>query len=281
MKVLAPSRIVDPASILFLSPGLRARKALAIDLTRVEWISPLGVVSILSVALCASARGLSVSVVAPRNQAARTYLDRIGFWAELRHQGWQAPGEMALAEEYEVQACIPVTPLTSEADLDRAAAALQAALDGSVAAPVSERVWTVAVELTQNAREHGSTCYMVVQTNTGSTSGTPGLHLAVADFGRGFAATLRAVRGPLGDAEAIVTAFEERVSGTGLPDRGFGLGFVADEIDAHPGAVLTIMSRSAVYRRTAGSYQTETGEVDFPGTLAQAYFPYSRPEVKQ
>ena len=173
-------------------------------------------------------------------------------------------------------ACLPVTPLSSESEVDRAAATLQTALAGTIAAPDWERIWTVAIELTQNAREHGSACYMVVQTHSGRTSGTPGVHLAVADFGQGFAASLRPVLGRVPDSRAIERAFDERVSATGLPERGFGLGFVADEIDAHHGAELTILSRTGVLRRTEGSNVVESNPVDFKGTLAEAYFPYTR-----
>lgn len=277
MKLIAPREVREPADIRFLGGGARARTNLVLDLTAVEWISPLGVVAVLATALGAQHRHIRVTVIAPSNRIARTYLERIGFWQELKRQGWDADADLDLAEDYQVGACIPVAPLSTEFEVEQATNTLLIALRDVVAAGMDERIWTVAIELTQNAREHGSPCYVVVQTHSGRTSGTPGIHVAVADFGPGFAETLRPALGRMTDDRAILKAFEERVSGTGLPDRGFGLGYIQDEIDRHTGAVLTIVSRRATITRRMHGFHIESDNLDFRGTLASAYFPYSAP----
>lgn len=281
MRVDAPQEVRGADDILFLCRGFRARTNLTIDLRGVRWISPLGVVAVLSTALAAQHRAIRVTVDAPSNQTARTYLDRIGFWDELSRQGWEADGDMDFDDGYQVQACMPVSPLSSEREVEEATNKLSEDLKSALAPGMHERVWTVAIELTQNAREHGSPCYMVVQTHTGRSSGTPGIHVAVSDFGPGFAESLRPVTGKLEDDAAIIRAFEERVSGTGLPERGFGLGYILDEIDRHPGAMLVIVSRTATVTRTAGKFHVVPDKLDFRGTLASAYFPYRPPEATE
>src|SRR6185312_6385802 len=54
-----------------------------IDLSAVEWISPLGVVALLARCLMATTEGVQIVVKLPSNQRARTYLSRIGFYAAL------------------------------------------------------------------------------------------------------------------------------------------------------------------------------------------------------
>ena len=113
---------------------------------------------------------------------------------------------------------------------------------------------------------------MVAQTHTGRTSGTPGVHIAVADFGPGFGERLRKAYGRLSDEDAILKGFEDRVSSTGQPDRGFGLGYIREAVDNYHGAVLHVLSRRGFVKRCDGRFESTRVE-DFPGTLAAAYFP--------
>ena len=261
--------------MLFLCRSYRARVRLELDLAPITWVSPLGVVAILSACLAAQGRGLLVSVRLPDDRIARTYLDRIGFYEELGRQGWALDGEVDVDQEYEIHACLPVQSLQSAFDVDRATNQLNDALIGArVVEGLLSKAMTVAVELTQNAREHGSRCYMVAQTHSGRTTGRPGIHVAVADFGPGFAATLARVHGRMTDDEAIVRAFDFGVTGTTDPAKGLGLGYVLDDIDSHSGSELAVISRRARAVRAEGRFVTVLGE-DFRGTLATAYFPYT------
>lgn len=156
MRVIAPEVVRGPDEIQFLCRGFRARADLEIDLRRVRWISPLGVVAVLSTALSTQQRAIKVGVYAPEDRIARTYLQRVGFWAELSRQGWYTSGDMDFDQDYDIQACMPVAPLSIEAEVEVAMNTLSQELRGSVAPGMDERVWTVAIELTHNAREHGS-----------------------------------------------------------------------------------------------------------------------------
>lgn len=246
-----------------------------LDLAAVEWVSPVGVVAILAACLRARDRGVAVAVTLPADRTARTYLDRIGFYAELERHGWAASGELDIDPEYEVHGRLPVQSLQTAFDVDQATDRLADALIGAhVVEGLLSKVMTVAVELTQNAREHGSRCYMVAQTHSGKTTGRPGIHVAVADFGPGFAATLAMVHGRMPDEEAIVRAFEYGITGTSDPAKGLGLGYVLDDVDSHGGSELAVVSRRAHVTRVEGKFTTVLRE-DFRCTLATAYFPYT------
>jgi anti-sigma regulatory factor (Ser/Thr protein kinase) len=274
MQIQAPQVIRKPADLGFLCAANRSRRHLDINLNGVTWISPMGVVAVLSTCLAATARGIAARVILPSDQTARTYLERVGLYDELGRQGWAMDGDADLDAGYAVAGCVPVHPLHTEFDVDEVANQLDAALrEVPVVQGLFDKIMTVAVELTQNAREHGSACYFVAQSHTGATSGTPGIHVAVADFGDGFAATMRSAYGKMTDVVAVRRSFELRVTGTGLPDRGFGLDYVKADIRSHPGAVLNVISRTARVTLNEETFKVNRAP-DFRGTIAAAYFPH-------
>ncbi len=237
-------------------------------------------VAVLATSLSADVRGVqSVSISLPRNVVARTFLSHIGFYAELDRRGWHADEDLEIDSDLVWNECLPVQSLATESELDEAADILHESLSSRISGNLIGNILDVAAELTNNAREHGdsrkgrSSCYVVVQAYTGRTSGTPGIWSAVADFGPGFAQTLRSY-GPMNDGEAIINAFEVGVSGTGLPNRGYGLDYVRGTIESHTGAELWIFSRTAIVTRSQRGVKVETDQPEFRGTLATAYFPF-------
>lgn len=232
----------------------------------------MGVVAALSTALWAEERAIIVTVVLPESRAARTYLASIGFYDELDRRGWEPDGDLDVDVEQRVEACLPVTSLSASWEVDQASEILVESLgESAVATNIIQYIETVAVELTENGREHGARCYVVAQSHTGHTSGTAGIHVAIADSGPGFAETLRSF-GPLSDAEAILKGFEEGISGTAQPSRGFGLSHVQEAVDVYPGAELWLWSGKGVVLRAGGSFVPATTS-RYAGTLATAYFP--------
>ena len=276
MRVTAPKEIREPEDLKFLSTAHRARKRLEIDLRKVQWISPLGVVAVLASCLRADESSLDATVHLPENRAARTYLAQIGFFTELARYDWTVPDDIDIDPNADIGPHLPVSRLTTEREVVAASYQLDDALHkASLAGGLFDDLIDVAVELAGNAREHGSNCYTVAQTHTGRRSGTPGIHLAVADFGAGFAQTLREFYGEMTDSEAIIRAFEEQVSGTGQSRRGFGLTQIAGVVDMAPDNVLHIVSRSGHVVRSGRRFKsTESESLLFPGTLASVYVPY-------
>ncbi len=278
MKVVAPTEIREPEDLAFLSTAHQARKRLEVDLADVEWISPLGVVAVLATCLRADESSLDATVHLPENRAARTYLAQIGFLQELEQHDWAVPDDIGVGPNTAIRPHLPVSRLTTIREVDVAADRLEDALRQAahIRGGLFDELMTVAVELTANAREHGSACYAVAQTYTGQKSGTPGVRLAVADFGEGIARSLRKHYGYMTDGEAIVHAFEERVSGTGRSERGFGLTQVAEIVDREPNSVLHVISHSGHVVRSGGRFQVNENEtLRFRGTLASAFLPHS------
>ena len=276
MKVVAPTQIREPQDLKFLSTAHHAQDSLEIDLADVEWISPLGVVAVLATCLRADESSLDATVHLPKNRAARTYLAQIGFLQELARYDWTVPDDIDIDPNADIGPHLPVSRLTTEREVVAASYQLDDALHkASLAGGLFDDLIDVAVELAGNAREHGSNCYTVAQTHTGRRSGTPGIHLAVADFGAGFARKLQAHYGDMTNSEAIVRAFEEQVSGTGDKKRGFGLSQIAGIVDMAPDNVLQIVSWTGHVRRSARQLQaSESESVLFPGTAASVYVPY-------
>lgn len=142
-----------------------------------------------------------------------------------------------------------------------------------------DAVFTVVSELTANAHQHGRGCYVMAQTHTGRESGQPGLELAIADIGPGFADTLRAY-GTLTEADALARAFEEQVTGTGDSHRGFGLYWVRDAVSGYPAAAtIEIASFDGFVRLTKGSGLYQEVIPDSHGVFATARFSYQTPSV--
>lgn len=275
MRLAAPARIREPLDLSFLGRAARARTRLEIDLGGVEWVSPAGVAGLLAACLGASANALDATVLLPQSRTVRTYLGQIGFLAELERNGWAGEGEPEPAADAAIGPHLPVMPVTTENEVDEATDRLYRALDeAGLFGGLPDDLIDVLAELAGNAHEHGSQCYAVAQIYTGRRSGTPGVHLAVADFGAGFARTLRERYGPMTDSEAIVRAFEEQVSGTGNSYRGFGLSQIDGLLGKKAENVLHIVSWSGHVERKAGRSRTTEHESPlFRGTLASAYIP--------
>ena len=281
MRLAAPARIREPLDLSFLGRAAHARDGLEIDLGAVEWVSPAGVAGLLAACLGASANALDATVLLPESRTVRTYLGQIGFLAEMERNGWADDGEPEPDADAAIGPHLPVTRLTTENEVTEASYQLQDVISAAgLSGGRFDELVTVLVELAGNACEHGSECYAIAQVYGGARSGTPGVHLAVADFGDGFAETLREHHGPMTDSEAIVRAFEEQVSGTGHPYRGFGLSQIVDVIDAAPGNVLHIVSRSGYITRSGGRVEPhENATPLFHGTLASVYIP-GRPHAR-
>ena len=273
--LLPPTELRTVADLAFLSADRRAGD-LTIDLHDVRWVAPAGVVALLAQCLGAQRAGRRAAVRLPRDPAVLAYFDGIGMYDELVVNGWSvAPGARAPAA-YRIHHHVPVMRITDFAELEEMGIRLEGALRAAGLASLIEPIFTVASELSGNARDHGSDCYAVLQTHTGRTSGTPGVHLAVADFGPGFAANLRPVLGDLPPEECIARAFEEGITSRAEPYRGYGLHHVALAIGAIPGATLDIASGGGLVR-LVGSRLDARHFADLPFTVASASFPVPLP----
>jgi len=138
--------------------------------------------------------------------------------------------------------------------------------------PALDGAYDVLTELANNAWQHGSDCYVIAQTHTGELSNTPGLQLAIADFGAGFRTSLSSYR-PETEVDAILKAFEEGVSATGDRLRGYGLNHVQRAIDRYEGSSLSIISHNGWVQRRRSEFDCRQGH-DCAGVFIAAYFPF-------
>ena len=250
------------------------------DLRKVLWMSPAGLVALLALRTRAERDGLlELTFLAPADQHVLRYLIHIGFVQELVQRGVEVvEANPSGADLSEIRACLPVTYVTGEFEMETAANALLDTLDAIGAPPhVRHATYLVMTELTNNAWQHGSPCYVVAQTHSGQTSGTPGLHLAIADFGDGFAASLRDFK-PSNERAAILMAFEERVTSTGDRNRGLGLTHTLDAVDGYPDSRLSVVSGNVMVVREKREFEAYTGP-DCGGVFVAAYFPFTPAEV--
>ncbi len=203
----------------------------------------------------------------------RSYLGTIGFYRALRDQGVPVDeGGFDLDPGYRARPHLSLVKVTNSFEVDQALGVLVDALDESKApAELVIAASIVVSELTDNAVQHGTHSYVVAQTHSGERSGTPGIHMAIADFGPGFRSTLEAYA-PASEVDAIVKAFELGVTGT-RERRGVGLSEAQESIDGYPGARLAIASRIGLVERTDRSFRSAEGE-DCGGVFVSVYFPY-------
>ena len=245
-----------------------------IDMSAVRWIAPVGVVALLAQSLRRREQGASLQVTLPRNQEVRSYLKAIGFYQALRDQGTPVDEEgFDLDTGYTARPRLSLEKVRNQFEVDQAVSRLTDALGKSKAPADLIMVMEIVVsELVDNAVQHGTHSYVVAQTHTGARSGTPGVHVAAADFGPGFQRTL-ASYSPASETAAIIKAFEMGVTGT-QEERGVGLSEAREWIDGYPGARLAIASRTGLVERVDGSFRSTEGQ-DCGGVFVSMYFPYA------
>lgn len=271
----APEAIKEAGDVRFFMPPPDAER-FWVDLTNLRWISPIGIVGMLALARKAESLGLSETTIStPADAVVTGYLTRVGFFDALEEIGAAVEDALKSGEHGEpIRPCLPATHVRSEIEMERAANSLEEVLVEAGAHPHTlHAVYLVTTEVTNNAWQHGSECYVLAQTHSGQSSGTPGVHIAIADFGPGFKASLSARYPVETEVEAIVKACEEGVSSTGDPRRGLGLWHVLDAVDRHPGATLSIVSHDGWLERSNSDFRLRQGPL-CSGVFVTAYFPF-------
>ena len=218
--------------------------------------------------------GTDCRIIAPLDAAAAAYLSAIKLFHGLRESGIHVDGAVPAPSGYEPAPLLPLTPFRSREEGERLA------LDSAEAVGAHDRIPANLLadipetfgELVNNAAEHSSSPvggFGLIQFRC--IDGSYQLLCAVADGGVGIREALN--RNPnlertSTDSAAILSAMQERVSGTGSPTRGIGLCWVmagASRVSIHSG-----------YGAVAGEGDQPPREIDppsgvpFPGTLAQA-----------
>lgn len=212
----------------------RLRSATVIDLTDLEFASPLDLAALASLISTAPATA-RIELIPPASEAVANYLLRMDLPAVLGDRIAVEPPFAAEWPRDETPALIELAHLRHAADVEAISARVWDRLTKHMPADACANLFKIIGELVDNAATHGASpsgTFLAAQYYTGRTSRMPeGFWIAVADAGVGVRAHL--AQNPrhrdLDDIRAIQAAVQPRVTGTGDAQRGWGLVSVRQE----------------------------------------------------
>lgn len=244
--------------------------SLTVDLSRVRFVLPGGIVAVACLAKAASARGVDVMVKAPADLNVDRYVSRMGLGEVLSDCGLHAPFTVVTHHDR-----ADVLVGCQWADEEGIAGLANMVNDRLWEANVPERTTDLIVsavfEVADNVLAHSESGggFICAQTYQPSTR-FERIELAVGDIGRGVKASLQQRYNPADDQDALELAIQNNVSGLN-PNRGIGLHNVARDIP-RAGGRLTIRSGSAyLHVHPGGPYYGSCGRI--PGTLVEMRVP--------
>ncbi|MFQ5890113.1 MAG: hypothetical protein ACE5JR_08670 [Gemmatimonadota bacterium] len=226
-----------------------ARPRVLFDARRVKWVSPYGLIGLLSVGQVARDRtGLAAGIEAPENSDVRGYSERMNFWqaASEVFDLPSIPGRPHAPSD----ALLEITPIRSHNDVhsvvervrERAAVILESRLHYPKPAVIQFSV--MLSEVCQNILEHAeATGWVCAQTYYWKRRlGREVVVLAVMDVGIGFKGSLGTEHARrLGEAwtaaKALEAAFLQGESRFRDPGRGQGLQAIRKQVARWNGAI--------------------------------------------
>ena len=278
--VLPPSLAAKDVGRLAFRPSYGRYDAVIIDLSKLRFIRPIGVIAILCLAAKLSDRKIRCRIVVPRDGKAWSYLYRIGLLEALSHiEPLNVSEEVLDRVDERLTALIPVRGFSSYGEVEEIAARVEEAFQASMAGLVSllPTCHTVVAELAGNVVAHSGTGrgWVLAQRYIGGDS--PVVEIAVGDGGIGIRRSLAKnkgrERGALSDRDALRTAIDDGVSRFTDPHRGYGLGHIRAEV--RRGRQRKLFMASGVGRLhmySDGRVRTLPGP-HIPGVLAEARVP--------
>lgn len=278
--VLPPSVAAKDVDRLAFRPSYSRYDAVSIDLSRLRFIRPIGVIAILCLAAELSDKRIRCRIVVPRDGKAWSYLYRIGLLEALSHIEPLDVGEGVLDRvDQRLTALIPVRGFSSYTEVEEIAARVEDVFQASSAGLASLLLTchTVVAELAGNVVAHSGTGrgWILAQRYIGGDS--PVVEIAVGDGGIGIRRSLaknkERYRGALGDRDSLRRAVDDGVSRFADPHRGFGLGHIRAEVRKGRQRKLFLASgvgRLHIY--SDGKVRTGPGP-HIPGVLAEARVP--------
>lgn len=247
---------------------LRARASvhrITVDLRRLRFTEPLGLVGIAAFVDNATRSGQRVIVESPSDPNVARYLSRMRLGNLLAGLG--AEHDLPLVTEHAVEnALFEINSFVGA----RGAAALAALVHQTIERSDPEAAAVLfdgLCEAGQNVAHHSGrpNGYLAAA----STHGGRRLYFAVSDSGRGMLRTL-ARRGAKTDTEALRLALQKGTTGTPDPGRGVGLAEILDRVTELGGALHVLSGQASVTARGKSRWYGSSDR-PFTGTLLQGW----------
>ncbi len=265
--------------------SLTSNDTIVIDLSRVKFIKPPAVIGILltieSVMALPVKNRPEVRILAPDAKAVLEYLVAIDFIAALESIAkWDIPEEDRNVVHTKIRPVIPVTRFGCSADVEQIAEAMLNTFHTEFLGltMLLQPCHIIFSELADNTLFHAESRGGFVLAQQYNYKAGALLEIAVGDCGIGIARSLRKkpslAPSITDDSSAIVLAFEDGVSCTCDPHRGYGLGHVQEAVAARE-RELSIRSGSGFYIMRADGFRQSDSCQLIPGTIAHAVIPCS------
>lgn len=259
------------------------KDTLAIDLSGVNFIKPMGVIGILllieSITQMDESKTPTVILVPPDDDGVLDYLLKVNFVNALKSLAPFKIPKGIKASGRRIRPVIPITRFHDPQDVENIANAMQNTFHQKFADLTSllQPCHVVFSELAINAVEHaGSDGGFVLAQQYDYTSGSK-LEIAVGDCGIGIPRSLGRTKKSSGtfytDRETIMRVLDGGLSRISDPYRGYGLSHVKEELTYAPDRSLTLRSGTGYAILQAGGRPYSADCDYFPGTLAHAIIP--------
>jgi anti-anti-sigma regulatory factor len=236
-----------------------------LDLTRLRFVDPAGLVTLAVVAEQATDGGRPVRFTGPADPDVAGYLNRMRLGAQLAALGVEHDLP-AVHERRQGHRLVELRRFDGEAGLDAVAAALVLTYVDDHPELV-QPLYAALDEMARNVLEHSARThgYVALQRYDARRA----IAFAVADSGIGLRRRLATRIAVPDDRTAVVRAAQVHVTSVGRPGRGRGIGRVIAITGAHRGSV-TLVSGAAAGTFRHGSPDPRLADLSagFPGTLA-------------
>jgi hypothetical protein len=234
-----------------------------LDLSRVTWVEPIGLVGLATFAEAQVAMGRRVRLIGPTDPSISSYLSRMRLGTAIDMLGGQH--DLVRVREHDVgEALLELRRFDGEEGADELAAHVY----NKVASmpTVAHALHMALTEIGGNVPQHSlrKRGWIAAQ----ESRRLPRFQFAVGDSGCGIRASLAAAVAVESDAEALRTVLQSAVSSTREPGRGQGIletRRLITRLDGH----VQLLSGTGLAHASAHDVTTRTWQRAVPGTLLQ------------
>ena len=252
------------------------------DLLRVKFIKPPGVMGIINTIeyLARIDPNLKITIYPPEDQFVLEYLVRVDLIKALEIFGkWKIPDEDRQTLGTKLSPLIPLQRFSTAMEVEKIAQLMEHTFRTELLgfSTLLQPCHVIFSELADNVLHHaGSDGGFVLAQQYNYREG-PILEIAVGDCGIGILASLsgkQSLTKQIGsDKDAIELALEDGISCIADTHRGYGLGYVREELARVDDRILTMRSGNGYIIKRGSGYKFAEVCKHLPGTIAHAVIP--------